>query len=59
MVLTFNEEKELVELKHAHAKELLEANNHAKAQEHQQKMARLDKLLEIAKTGNLRNVEGI
>jgi len=51
MVLTFDQEKELENLKHKHKKELLAEQLAYMEEEHRLKMIRLNKLLEIAKQG--------
>jgi tRNA A37 N6-isopentenylltransferase MiaA len=51
MVLSFEQEKELEQLKHDQKKELIEINKKVAEEEHERKMKRLDKLLEIAKAG--------
>lgn len=55
MVLSFNEQKELEELKHKHTIEQIKAKNDSLALEHSLKNDRLDKLIEYAtKGGDLR-----
>ncbi len=51
MVLSFEQEKSLEELKHAQRKELLELQEKQALADHNRKLERLGKLLEIAKTG--------
>jgi hypothetical protein len=51
MVLTFEQEKELVTLKHEQTKEILIIKNQYDTQQHAFKLMRLEKLLEIAKLG--------
>ena len=51
MVMTFDETKELEELKQTHKLALIEAEAKDRKVEHDEKNARLDKLLEIAKAG--------
>ncbi len=57
MVLTSEEEKELLAIKQDHKKEIGRLENADAEKEHIRKMLRLDKLLEIAKAGGIGFVE--
>lgn len=51
MVMTFEESKELEGVKHHNKRELLLMQDQDLRREHDRKMERLEKLLEIAKAG--------
>lgn len=57
MVLTFDQEKELLEMKQKHQRKLALVQGIIAKDEHQRKLLRLDKLLEIAKAGGIGYIE--
>jgi len=58
MTKTTEEEKELLEIKQRFQKELLELKREITKDEHEQKMSRLEKLLEITRAGGIpQNIE--
>lgn len=57
MAMDFKETKELEELKQKHKVELLVLNRELAKEEHEMKMARLEKLLAIAQAGGKPNTE--
>ena len=59
MVLTFAEEKELLELKLSQKKEIIELESNTRIAEHDEKMLRLGKLLEIAQAGGVKQQDGV
>lgn len=57
MVMTFNETTQLEEMKQNNKKELIDLQAKDRETEHNQKMERLNKLLEIAKAGGNTSME--
>lgn len=58
MVMTSEEVKELEEIKQKNKEKIMDLQDSSASEEHQRKMERLNKLLEIAKAG-MKSVEGI
>ncbi len=57
MVLTFEQDKELLELKLDHKKQIIRLEEAGAKREHEQRMARLNKLYEIAQAGGIGYIE--
>lgn len=57
MVLTFEQEKELLEIKLDHKKQIIRLEEAGAKRENDQRLARLNKLLEIALAGGIGFIE--